>query len=53
MKNAKENRIGEQCQNIDDGLKKNNSKRAYNLVQDLTGICKREQQSYKTKVEHV
>ena len=37
MKKAKENWIGEQCQNIDDCLKKNNSKRAYELVQDLTG----------------
>ena len=37
MKKAKENWIGEQCQNIDDCLKKNNSKKAYKLVQDLTG----------------
>ena len=37
MKKAKENWIGEQCQNIDDYLKKNNSKKAYKLVQDLTG----------------
>ena len=36
MKKAKENWIGEQCQNID-CLKKNNSKKAYKLVQDLTG----------------
>ena len=36
MKKAKENWIGEQCQNIDDCLKKN-SKQAYKLVQDLTG----------------
>ena len=36
MKRAKENWIGEQCQNIDDCLKKNNSKKAYKLVQDLT-----------------
>ena len=32
MKQAKENWIGEQCQNIDDCLKKNNSKKAYKLV---------------------
>ena len=37
MKKAKENWIGKQCQNIDDCLKKNNSKKAYKLVQDLTG----------------
>ena len=37
MKKAKENWIGEQCQNIDDCLKKNNSKKAYKLVQDLIG----------------
>ena len=37
MKKVKENLIGEQCQNIDDCLKKNNSKKAYKLVQDLTG----------------
>ena len=36
MKKAKENWIGEQCQNIDDCLK-NNSKKAYKLLQDLTG----------------
>ena len=36
-KKAKENWIGEQCQDIDDCLKKNNSKKAYKLVQDLTG----------------
>ena len=37
MKTPKENWIGEQCQNIGDCLKKNNSKKAYKLVQDLTG----------------
>ena len=37
MKKAKENWTGEQCQNINDCLKKNNSKKAYKLVQDLTG----------------
>ena len=35
MKKGKENWIGEKCQNIDDCLK-NNSKKAYKLVQDLT-----------------
>ena len=37
MKKAKENWIGEQCQNIDDCLKKYNSKKAYKLVQDPIG----------------
>ena len=37
MKKEKENWIGEQCQNIDNCLKKNNSKKAHKLVQDLTG----------------
>ena len=36
MKKAQENGIEEQCQNIDDCPKKNNSKKAYKLVQDLT-----------------
>ena len=36
MKKAKEDWIGEQCKNIEDSLKKNNSKRAYHLVKDLT-----------------
>lgn len=36
MKKAKENWIEEQCQDIEDSLKKNNSKKAYQLVKDLT-----------------
>ena len=36
MKKAKEDWIGEQRVNIEDSLKKNNSKRAYHLVKDLT-----------------
>ena len=36
MKKSKGNWIGNQCQNIDDCLK-NNNKKAYELVQDLTG----------------
>ena len=35
-KKAKENWIGEQCSEIDENLRKNNSKRAYQLVTDLT-----------------
>ena len=36
MKKAKENWIGEQCSEIEETLRKNNSKRAYQLVKDLT-----------------
>ena len=36
MKKAKENWMGEQCSEIEENLRKNNSKRAYQLVKDLT-----------------
>ncbi|XP_052271442.1 uncharacterized protein LOC127872153 [Dreissena polymorpha] len=36
MKKAKENWIKEQCQDINDSLETNNSKKAYHLVKDLT-----------------
>ena len=36
MKKAKENWIGEQCSEIEENLRKNNSTRAYQLVKDLT-----------------
>ena len=36
LKKAKENWIGEQCSEIEENLRKNNSKRAYRLVKDLT-----------------
>ena len=38
MKKAKENWIGEQCSETEENLRKNNSKRAYQLVKDLTTI---------------
>ena len=38
MKKAKENWIGEQCSEIEENLRKNNSKRAYQLVKDLTNV---------------
>ena len=38
MKKAKENWIGEQCSKIEENLRKNNSKRAYQLVKDLTTV---------------
>ena len=40
MKKAKENWIDEQCQSIEDNLKKNNSKKVYQLVKDLTSTKK-------------
>ena len=36
VKKAKEDWIGAQCEEIETGLNKNNSKRAYQLVKDLT-----------------
>ena len=36
MKKAKENWIEEQCQDIEDSLKNNNSEKAYQLVKALT-----------------
>ena len=36
MKKAKTNWIEEQCQDIEDSMKKNNSKKTYQLVKDLT-----------------
>ena len=38
MKKAKENWIGEQCGQIEENLRKNNSKRTYELVKDLTTV---------------
>ena len=38
MKKAKENWIGEQCLEIEENLRKNNSKRAYQLVKDLSTV---------------
>ena len=38
MKKAKENWIGEQCSEIEENLRKNSSKRTYQLVKDLTNV---------------
>ena len=38
MKKATENWIGEQCSETEENLRKNNSKRAYQLVKDLTTV---------------
>ena len=46
MKKAKENWIGEQCREIEENLRKNNSKRAYQLVKDLTTVKQGKAVSY-------
>ena len=38
MKKAKENWMGEQCSETEENLRKNSSKRAYQLVKDLTTV---------------
>ena len=38
MKKAKENWVGEQCREIEENLRKNNSRRVYQLVKDLTTV---------------
>ena len=38
MKKSKENWIGEQCSETEENLRKNNSKRAYQVVKDLTTV---------------
>ena len=38
MKKAKENWIGKQCSEIEENLRKNNSKMAYQIVKDLTTV---------------
>ena len=38
MKKVKENWIGERCSEIEENLRKNNIKRAYQLVKDLTTV---------------
>ena len=38
IKKTKENWIGEQCSELEENLRKNNSKRAYRLVKDLTTV---------------
>ena len=38
MGKAKENWIGEQCSEIEENLRKNSSKRTYQLVKDLTNV---------------
>ena len=40
MRRAKDNWIVEQCYEIEDSLRKNNSKKAYQIVKDLTSVKK-------------
>ena len=48
---AKENWIGEQCSETEENLRKNNSKRAYQLVKDLTTVKKGKLLQSKTAQE--
>ena len=41
-KSAKKNWIGEQCSETEENLRKNNSKRAYQLMKDLITVKKKE-----------
>ena len=41
IKRAKENWIGEQCSEIEENLRKNNIKTAYQIVKDLTTVKQR------------
>ena len=50
MKKAKENWIGELCSEIEENLRKNNSKRAYQLVKDLTTVKQGKATSCPTSV---
>ena len=52
MKKAKENWI-EQCSEIEENLRKNNSKRAYQLVKDLTTVYRGKQLLSKIVQEKV
>ena len=40
MRRAKDNWIAEQCYEIEDSLSKNNSKKAYQIVKDMTSVKK-------------
>ena len=51
MTKAKENWIGEQCSEIEENLRKNNSKRAYQLVKDLTTVTKKQPKNPENKKE--
>ena len=46
---AKENWIGEQCSEIEEDLRKNNIKRAYQLVKDLNTVNQRKATTVKDR----
>ena len=52
MKKAKENWIGEQYSKIEENLRKNNSKRAYQLVKDLSNVKQRNATTVKIVQEN-
>ena len=52
MKKAKENWIGEQCTETEENLRKNNSKRAYQLVKDLSNVKQRNATTVKIVQEN-
>ena len=47
MKKAKENWTGEHCSEVEENLRKNNSKRAYQLVKDLTTVKQGKEMPYR------
>ena len=51
MKKAKENWIGKQCREIKENLRKNNIKRAYQLVKDLTTVKQRKATTVQDRSE--
>ena len=51
MKKAKENWIGEQCSEIEENMRKNNSKRAYQLVKDLSTVTQRKATTVQDRSE--
>ena len=53
MKKAKENWIGEQCNEIEENLRKNNSKKAYELVKPAIFGLKSLRKSFYTKSLHI
>ena len=51
MKKAKENWIGKQCSEIEENLRKNSSKRAYQLVKDFTTVKQRKATTVQDRSE--
>ena len=51
MRKAKENWVGERCSDIEENLRKNNSKRAYQLVKALTTVKRRKATTVQDRSE--